>query len=224
MYINVIILCFLFICLPAFSSGFLPSATEVHLGGAGKGKRDQLQLFNNSDETTYVKVVDVVRVTNPGTPHQAEVSVANDIKPELMVTPRMLIIPPKSDVDVVVVDMLDRKSEDAYYFTLTPVMKPGEGITLGFAYKILVRAVPQKIVKSYEVNSNRQEVVISNNGNSRIALDNIRLCKDDNKSSCQFLAQKNVRVYPGLEHRIAKKSGHKIHFDVVFPEFNKYVM
>lgn len=207
-------------------SSVMPSETELELGGK-KGSHHIVRIFNQSDSVAYVKIDNVVRVDQPSTPDQKEVLVNNVKNPELMVTPLMLVVQPKSDADVVVVDMVNhRDTEQAYYFTVKQVSAPAEkGIHIAFNYRVLVHAEPKVFKSKLQSEQKQNNIVLKNTGNVRYALRDVKWCRKDEDQRCINIKGNNsFRIYPNMEKLLPKRTGYDLHFVEIYPSYQEHTV
>ncbi|ENC6658177.1 hypothetical protein [Aeromonas dhakensis] len=207
-------------------SSVMPSETELELGGK-KGSHHIVRIFNQSDSIAYVKIDDIVRVDQPSTPDQKEVLVNNVKNPELMVTPLLLVIQPKSDGDVIVVDMVNhRDTEQAYYFTVKQVSAHAtKGISMMVNYRVLVHAEPN-VFKSKLLSEQKQKnIVLKNTGNVRYALRDVKWCRKDEDQRCINIKGNNsFRIYPNMEKLLPKRTGYDLHFVEIYPSYQEHTV
>lgn len=215
----------LFLAAAPTLAAVTPSSTEIFIGGKS-GTSERLRIYNHSDDIAYVKIGDVYRVTNPGTGQQSESVIDNVNMPEVIVTPRQLVIQPRSDMDIVVYDMFqDRGVEAAYYFKVEQLVPPVTGkININLAYRVLVRASPNESNPSFFWEVNHDHVVLKNRGNVRLAFKDAKLCKREDPQSCYPLEIKNFRLYPGLDKKISINSGYQLHLLQVYPVQQMHVI
>lgn len=219
---------FILLCIISSSvfSSVMPSETEFELGGK-KDNNHPIRIYNQSDAIAYVKVDNVVRVDQPGTPNQKEVLVNNTKNPELMVTPSLLIIQPHSDADVVVVDMVnDRDTEQAYYFKVEQVQPPAtKGVTVSVNYRVLVHAEPKVMQPQLLTEQKHGSISLKNQGNVRYALRDVKWCKIGEEQNCIALKKNgSFRIYPHMEKLLQKKPGYDLHFVEIYPDYHQYVI
>lgn len=219
---------FVFLCIisPSVFSSVMPSETEFELGGK-KDNNHPVRIYNKSDAIAYVKVDNVVRVDQPGTPNQKEVLVNNIKNPELMVTPNLLIIQPNSDADIVVVDMVnDRDIEQAYYVKVEQVQPPAtKGVILSVNYRVLVHVEPKVMKPQLLTEQKYGSVVLKNQGNVRYALRDVKWCKRGENQNCIALKKNgSFRIYPHMEKTLKKKAGYDLHFVEIYPSYQERII
>lgn len=219
---------FTFLCVisPSVFSSVMPSETEFELGGK-KDNNHPVRIYNKSDAIAYVKVDNVVRVEQPGTPNQKEVLVNNIENPEVMVTPNLLIIQPNSDADIVVVDMVnDRDIEQAYYVKVEQVQPPAtKGVILSVNYRVLVHVEPKVMKPQLLTEQKHDSVVLKNQGNVRYALRDVKWCKRGEDQNCIALKKNgSFRIYPHMEKLLKKKAGYDLHFVEIYPNYQERII
>ncbi|XAG70625.1 hypothetical protein MRM75_06570 [bacterium 19CA06SA08-2] len=219
---------FMFLCIISSSvfSSVMPSETELELGGK-KDNHHPIRIYNQSDEVAYVKVGNVVRVEQPGTPNQKEVLVNNTKHLELMVTPNLLIIQPNSDADVVLVDMVsDRDTERAYYVKVEQVQPPAKkGVTLSVNYRVLVHAEPKVMNPQLVTKQKQGNILLKNQGNVRYSLRDVKWCKKGETQNCIALKDRDsFRIYPHTEKLFPKRLGYDLHFIEIYPGYHEHIV
>ncbi len=164
---------------------------------AGSEPRKDVEVWNNSDERSYVEIAPL-EVLNAGTPQEQRVREPDPEKLGLLVSPARMILEPQQRKVVRFARIVPAVAKERVYrVTVKPVVgevtgeQSGLKVLVGYDVLVLVRpSNPQPVVRaSREGNT----LVLRNEGNSSVELMNGRQCQVT--ASCVELPGK--RLYAG---------------------------
>jgi P pilus assembly chaperone PapD len=190
-----------FAAIPVFA-GIEVSPILIDIQGSNITKQD-VRVTNLDNETAYVKVTPYL-MNNPGLISEKLISISNPQKLGLLVSPRMMVIPPKQSRNVRMVFLDGNPEADrVYQVDVEPVVgkmnfEPSQnkevGVKVLIAYGIIVIHRPENIRINYQLVREGNKLVLKNIGNSNFIAMAGQQC-DTNGKDCQDLTTK--RLYAG---------------------------
>ena len=199
---------------PAHSELVL-SQLIVTLDAASK-ERDDIEIWNNSDERAYV-VAEPSEVLAPGTSTESRRIEPDPEKRGLLVSPARMILEPGQRKLVRVAAIGPRQEQERVYrITVKPVVgeisSPETGLKLLIGYDVLVLVRPPSARPSLSVTRSGDKLTFRNNGNASLELADGKQC-GSNEKNCTDLPGK--RLYAGAEWTQQIKSNAPVEYSVI---------
>ena len=209
----------------AAASPFAPAHAELVLSDLvvelvpGKESRKDIELWNDSDERSYVEI-SPAEIVNAGQPSESRRQLPDPEQLGLLVSPnRMILEPGQHKVIRIAAIAPSADRERIYRITVKPVVGDisGEqsGLKVLVGYDVLTMVRPAnpapRIVGSREGNT----LVVRNEGNASAELLNGKQCEAPGKS-CSELPGK--RLYAGAEWRLPLERSGPIEYSVKLGE------
>jgi P pilus assembly chaperone PapD len=214
-------------------AGLLIAATVTPLGAAhaelvlsqlivdlqpGKSVREDVEVWNNSNDRTYV-AVEPAEILNPGTPGESRMQEADPEKRGLLVAPmRMILEPGQRKLLRVAAIGAPQDRERDYRVTVKPVIgeiqaqESGLKLLVGFDMLVMVRpAVPRAQVTGTRSGNT---IRFRNDGNVSVEVIEGRQCDAAHKK-CEELPGK--RLYPGTEWTAELKTSQPAEYTLKSP-------
>jgi P pilus assembly chaperone PapD len=195
----------MFVCA-ALVAALLPGAAHAELVLSqlivelqpGKQARDDLEIWNNSPERTYV-AVEPREIVNPSLSSQGERRDADPERLGLLVSPSRMILEPGSRKLVRLATLLPTSDrERVYRVTIKPVVggvdAKDDGLKILVGYDVLVLVRPAVPVPNINATRNGRKLTFKNNGNVSVELMSGKQC-DASHVRCTDLPGK--RLYAG---------------------------
>ena len=187
----------------------------VNLGVTSK-ERDDVEIWNNSDERAYV-VAEPSEILAPGTATESRRAEPDPEKRGLLVSPARLILEPGQRKLVRVAAIGPRQDrERVYRITVKPVVggisSAETGLKLLIGYDVLVLVKPATIHPSLTASRSGNSLTFRNGGNASLELANGKQC-DSSGKSCVDLPSK--RLYAGAEWTQQLKSNLPVEYSVI---------
>ena len=188
----------LFLCLP-LQAQLAIDKIIIEFDNESSGKNDVTLVNSGQDETLYVKI-DVLEVSDPGTPEEKRFIADDPFKIGLIASPTKVIIPPNSKRLVRLVNLFPAtEKERIFRVNFTPVAgeeeTEGTSVRLMVGYQALVIVRPEKTVFDLVGKREGKKLVLTNNSNTNVYLDSVRQCKTEKLEECESLSEN--RLYPG---------------------------
>lgn len=163
-----------------------------------KQMRDDVEIWNNSPERSYV-AVEPREIVNPGLPSQSERKDPDPQKLGLLVSPsRMILEPGQRKLLRVAMLSSDADKEHVYRVTVKPVVggiqSSDTGLKVVIGYDVLVLVRPAQPVPRVTAERKDRELTFSNSGNVSVEVVEGRQCANT-RAQCAQLPGK--RLYPG---------------------------
>jgi P pilus assembly chaperone PapD len=160
--------------------------------------RDDVEIWNNSPERSYV-AVEPREIVNPGLPSQSERKDPDPQKLGLLVSPsRMILEPGQRKLLRVAMLSSDADKEHVYRVTVKPVVggiqSSDTGLKVVIGYDVLVLVRPAQPVPRVTAERKDRELTFSNSGNVSVEVVEGRQCANT-RAQCAQLPGK--RLYPG---------------------------
>jgi len=169
----------------------------------GKNSRKDIELWNNSDERSYIEITPA-EIVNPGQSSELRREAPNPEQLGLLVSPNRMILEPGQHkvVRIAAIAMpIDR--ERVYRITVKPVVgdisEGQSGLKVLVGYDVLAMVRPGNPVSKISGGREGRTLIVRNEGNSSAELLNGKQCGSVDKS-CSALAGK--RLYSGAEWRL----------------------
>lgn len=194
-------------CLTILSAGasaemFVDRSIVIFEPGAQP--RQDVEVSNTGDEVIYVQV-DVLQVSNPGTPDEVREKVENPQDLKLLATPSKLIIPPGSRKLVRIVNLQTNNDEERVYrINVTPIVPPLQEETsqlrIVVAYQVLTIVQPNDPETNLSVTRDGNIIRFSNSGNTNVLLSEGQQCSDE--TTCEDLPSRRLYAGNSWEHEL----------------------
>ena len=196
---NVLALFLTLIIITGFAQADMSLSRMVVNFNPDDAHHQDVQIFNKDKNNIYVNV-NVVEVLNPGTEKEERIPVKDLKKLSLVVTPKKLIIPGKSQKTVRLVTLEDAgKTDRIFRVDFSPAVgklkAKSSAIKILVAYQALVMIRPAKPVVNIKAERKGKVIVFTNAGNTNALLQNGKQCNPKKKSECKQLD--NRRLYAG---------------------------
>lgn len=178
------------------SAELVVSDLVVELGAAAQPRKD-VEVWNNSDERSYVEIAPV-EVLSPGSTEERRVREPDPEKLGLLVSPNRMILEPGQRKVVRIARIVPASDQERVYrITIKPVVGEVSGDHSGLkvlvGYDVLAIARPANPSPSISGNRDGNSLMIRNGGNSSVELMNGKQC--DGAGQCVSLPGK--RLYAG---------------------------
>ena len=188
----------LFLCLP-LQAQLAIDKIIIEFDNESSGKNDVTLVNSGQDETLYVKI-DVLEVSDPGTPEEKRFIADDPFKIGLIASPTKVIIPPNSKRLVRLVNLFPAtEKERIFRVNFTPVAgeeeTEGTSVRLMVGYQALVIVRPEKTVFDLVGKREGNKLILTNNSNTNVYLDSVRQCQSEKLEECESLSEN--RLYPG---------------------------
>ena len=187
---------------------------ELH---PGKNARKDIELWNNSDDRSYVEITPA-EIMDPGRATESRRQEPNPERLGLLVSPnRMILEPGQHKVIRVAAIAAPIGRERIYRVTVKPVVGDvsGEhsGLKVLVGYDVLVIVRPENAAPMIVGGREGRTVVIRNEGNSSAELLNGKQCRPID-GNCANLPGK--RLYAGAEWRLLLEGEGPVEYSVKF--------
>src|SRR5688500_7011031 len=185
----------------------------------GKAVREDVEVWNNGKERTYV-AVEPAEVLNPGTPSEKREQEADPEKRGLLISPMRLILEPgqRKLLRVATIGAVPTRERD-YRVVVKPVVGQIEakqsGLKLLIGYEMLVMVRPAASVQKISASRAGTGLTFRNEGNVSVEIFDGRQC-DQPRKNCAELPGK--RLYPGAEWTVKLPSSSPAEYSVKGPE------
>lgn len=182
----------------------------------GKENRKDIELWNNSDDRSYVEIAPA-EIVNPGQANELRVPEPNPERLGLLVSPNRLILEPRQHKVVRIASIsppTDR--ERIYRVTVKPIVgeitgdQSGLKIVVGYDVLAIVRPSNPRPILTGERDG--RNLIIRNSGNVNAELSNGKQCNPSG-SECKALPGK--RIYAGADWPIALQSDGPVEYSVI---------
>lgn len=189
--------------LVALAGAAVPASAElivsdlvVELGADAQPRKD-VEVWNNSDERSYVEIAPV-EVLSPGSPEERRVREPDPEKLGLLVSPNRMILEPGQRKVVRIARIVPAPDQERVYrITIKPVVGEVSGDHSGLkvlvGYDVLAIARPANPSPSVSGHRDANRLIVRNGGNSSVELMNGKQC--DGAGQCVSLPGK--RLYAG---------------------------
>ena len=169
----------------------------VELQG-GKHVRDDVEIWNKSDERTFV-AVEPRQILNPSLPSQSERRDPDPEKLGLLVSPtRMILEPGQRKLLRIATLAPSNNSEQIYRVTVKPVVAgveaPDSGLKIVVGYDLLVLVRPLQALPNVTAARSGRALTFNNQGNVSVEIVEGKQCNSSH-AECKELPGK--RLYPG---------------------------
>jgi P pilus assembly chaperone PapD len=194
------------LCFVALSAVLAPAPARAELVlselivelQAGKQVRDDVEVWNNSPERSFVSI-EPREIVNPSLPSQTVLKDPDPEKLGLLVSPERMILEPGQRKLVRIASLSgDAGREHVYRVTIKPVVggiqSDDSGLKILVGYDVLVLVRPTLPVANVSAARNGRSLTFSNSGNVSVELVDGRQC-DERHVMCTELPGK--RLYPG---------------------------
>jgi len=185
----------------------------------GKALRQDVEVWNNSPDRTYV-AVEPKEVVNAGTAAETRRQDPDPAKLGLLVSPARMILEPGERKLIRIAELsVPPERERDYRVTVKPVVgtisstKSGLKILVGYDVLVLVR--PSQPHAKVVFTRSADKATFRNDGNVSVEMIDGRQCDSAGKG-CSELPGK--RLYPGAEWSIELKPGHRADYMVRSPD------
>lgn len=185
----------------------------------GKNSRKDIELWNNSDERSYVEIKPA-EIINPGQSSEMRRELVDPEKLGLLVSPNRMVLEPgqhKAIRIAAIAPPADR--ERVYRVTVKPVVgdiSDGQsGLKILVGYDVLTMVRPANPLPKIEGNREGRTLVVRNEGNSSVELLNGKQCVTAGQG-CAALAGK--RLYSGAEWKLQLTGDGPIEYSVKLGE------
>jgi P pilus assembly chaperone PapD len=212
-----LVLCSL-ICLLAaqFAHAGLTIDRAMVVFEPGKSSRQDVNAGNNGSANLFLEV-EVLEVSNPGTPEEDRQVVRDPESIGFIAAPRRLMVPPGSKRPVRMMNLVGHgDSERVYRVNIRPVLPPAEtsgmGVRIVVAYQVLVFVAPRQTRVELDTRREGNRLLLTNRGNVNILLSNGSHCPLPGALNCDELQGR--RLYPGNEWTVDLPGNGPVQFDV----------
>jgi P pilus assembly chaperone PapD len=185
----------------------------------GKAVREDVEVWNNGKERTYV-AVEPAEVLNPGTPLEKRQQEADPEKRGLLISPMRMILEPgqRKLLRVATIGAAPSRERD-YRVVVKPVVGQIEakqsGLKLLIGYEMLVMVRPAAPVQKISASRAGTGLTFRNEGNVSVEIFDGRQC-DQARKNCAELPGK--RLYPGAEWTVKLPSSSPAEYSVKGPD------
>ncbi|MDH5737648.1 MAG: fimbria/pilus periplasmic chaperone [Gammaproteobacteria bacterium] len=160
--------------------------------------RQDVKVTNSDDETMYIEV-EVFKVLEPGTGQEERIK-DNPRVLGLLATPNKLVIPPKSQKLVRLVNLEPQSKEERIYrINITPIVPPLEEnvsqLRIVVAYQILAIVQPPNPESKLIAHRSGKKIIFTNEGNTNVLLSEGKQCDISSADLCESL--ESHRLYAG---------------------------
>jgi P pilus assembly chaperone PapD len=184
--------------------------------GSGSKQREDVEVWNNSDERTYV-AIDPSEIINAGQSNQARHQEPDPEKRGLLVSPTRMILEPGQRKHVRIARIgLETERERVYRVTIKPVAgelsSTDSGLKVLVGYDVLVLARPSDNHPNLYADRSAGRLTFRNDGNASLELVDGKQC-DPIGSACTDLPGK--RLYSGAEWSQPLKSDFPVEYTII---------
>jgi len=208
--------------LVAFAAPAYPAHAELVLSqlvvdiGAESRQRDDVEIWNNSDERTYV-AIDPSEILNAGRSNQARHQEADPEKRGLLVSPTRMILEPGQRKNVRIARIgADTDRERVYRVTVKPVVgelaSEDSGLKVLVGYDVLVLVRPRSSNPALAASRSGGSLNFRNDGNASLELVDGKQC-DASTRRCIELPGK--RLYSGAEWSQPLRSNSPVEYTII---------
>lgn len=164
----------------------------------GKPPREDIEVWNDSDERMYV-VAEPSEIVGAGTAHEQRLAVPSSEDAGLLVSPRRLVLEPGERRTIRIATFAERPaSERVYRVAIKPVAGPlaaeQSALKVLVGYDTLVLVRPAKLVDDLRAERNGDTLTLRNEGNTSQEIFAGNQCAGEDRD-CRTLP--NKRLYPG---------------------------
>lgn len=168
-----------------------------------------IRVTNTGDDIAYVKVTPKL-ITNPGTDKERLLLIDDPSKLGLLVSPRIMQIPPHKFKLIRLVFTQKADSTDRLYRvdvqpTVGDLLLPKKtneiGIKILVGYGVVVVQRPTELKVSIQLTRKGKTLMVQNNGNTNVVLSNGKQC-DSNGKNCQELPPKRIYAHQTWEQTL----------------------
>lgn len=185
----------------------------------GAVPRQDVSVFNPGDNPLFIKV-EVLEVSDPGTPDERREAVRDPQAIGFIATPRRLTVPAGARRLVRLVNLKGHGAvERVYRVNLRPVPPPLESDTMAIrvmiAYQLLIFVKPANPVVKFDARREGDTLHLHNSGNVNVRLFDGRQCVSGGPvdgEDCQSV--RGRRLYPGNEVELALPLDRPVSFRV----------
>ena len=158
-----------------------------------------IRVTNVGNEVAYVKITPKL-ITNPGTPEEKLLVINDPSKLGLLVSPRIMKIPPHKYKLIRLVftqkaDVIDRLYRVDVQPTVGDLLLPNKtneiGIKILVGYGVVVIQRPSKLNVAVSMERQDKTLIVKNTGNTNVILSNGKQC-DLKGKNCQELPPKRI--------------------------------
>ncbi len=164
----------------------------------GKHARDDVEIWNKSDQRTFV-AVEPRQILNPSMANQSERRDPDPEKLGLLVSPTRMILEPGQRKLLRIATLASANDrEQVYRVTVKPVIgsveSPDSGLKILVGYDLLVLVRPMQMLPNVAVSRNGRALTFNNQGNVSVEIIDGTQCNSSH-AECKELPGK--RLYPG---------------------------
>jgi P pilus assembly chaperone PapD len=186
---------------------------------AGKNSRKDIELWNNSDERSYVEIKPA-EIINPGQLSETRHEVPNPELLGLLVSPNRMILEPGQHKAIRIADIVaSADRERVYRVTVKPVVgdiSSGQaGLKILVGYDVLTIVRPDNPSPKVVGRREGRTLIVRNEGNTSAELLNGKQC-DPLGRGCAALISK--RLYSGAEWKLQLSGDGPIEYSIKFGE------
>jgi P pilus assembly chaperone PapD len=191
------------------------SKLVIDLGTASK-RRDDIEVWNNSDERAYV-VVDPSEILNPGKADEIRHAEPDPEKRGLLVSPaRMILEPGQRKLVRVAAIGPSQERERVYRVTVKPVAgelsSKESGLKLLFGYDVLVLLRPGESRPNVTADRSGSSLTFRNDGNASLELVDGKQCAPSGKDCVDLPGR---RLYAGAAWTQELKSTFPVEYTII---------
>jgi P pilus assembly chaperone PapD len=208
--------------LIAFALPAYPARAELVLSQlvvdlkTGSRQREDVEIWNNSNERTYV-AIDPNEILNAGKPNQVRQQEADPEKRGLLVSPTRMILEPGQRKHVRIARIgAETDRERVYRVTVKPVV--GElaaedtGLKVLVGYDVLVLARPSDSRPLLNASRTNGSLIFRNDGNASLELVDGKQCEASTKRCIELPGR---RLYSGAEWSQPLKSDSPVEYTII---------
>lgn len=185
----------------------------------GKSIRKDIELWNDSNERSYVEI-SPAEIVNAGQPSESRRQLSDPEQLGLLVSPNRMILEPGQHKIIRIAAISPAVERDRVYrVTVKPVVgdfsEGQSGLKLLVGYDVLAIVRPSKPMPKIVGSRDGQTLIVRNEGNSSAELLSGKQCAKAG-ASCSALPGK--RLYSGAEWRVQLPGDGPIEFSVKYGE------
>ena len=174
---------------------------------SGKHVRDDVEIWNKSDERAFV-AVEPRQILNPSLANQSEHRDPDPEKLGLLVSPTRMILEAGQRKLLRIATLAPANSrEQVYRVTVKPVIAgvqaPDSGLKILVGYDVLVLVRPPQALPSITATRNGRALTFNNQGNVSVEIVEGKQC-NSSRAECKELPGK--RLYPGASWTVELSS------------------
>lgn len=174
---------------------------------SGKHVRDDVEIWNKSDERAFV-AVEPRQILNPSLANQSEHRDPDPEKLGLLVSPTRMILEAGQRKLLRIATLAPATTrEQVYRVTVKPVIAgvqaPDSGLKILVGYDVLVLVRPPQALPNITVTRNGRALTFNNQGNVSVEIVEGRQC-NSSRAECKELPGK--RLYPGASWTVELSS------------------